>query len=84
MGMAGAAHILAAVTREEDTGGVPTLKSTLEAVQATKVAAHIIDLDLLTDDHEDYLIAKQRSDNRSCVLDKVGKGCARCGDVCPL
>lgn len=84
MGLAGAAHILAAVTREEHTGGVPTFESTLEAVQAAKVAAHIIDLDLLADDHEDYLIAKQRSDNRTCVLDKVGKGCARCGVVCPL
>ncbi|OUS76296.1 hypothetical protein B1748_13630 [Paenibacillus sp. MY03] len=84
MGMAGAAHILAAVTREEHTGGVPTLNSTVEAVQTAKVAAHIIDLHLLTDDHDDYVIAQQRSDNRSCVIGKKGKGCARCGVVCPL
>lgn len=44
MGVEGAAHILAAVTREEHTGGIPTLASTIEAAQATRVAAHIIDI----------------------------------------
>lgn len=34
--------------------------------------------------HDDYVIARQRSDNRSCVIGKKGKGCSRCGIVCPL
>lgn len=84
MGLEGCAQILAAVTREEHTGGVPTVDSTLEAVAATFVAAHVIDIHMLNHDAEDHLIAKLRADNRTCVADKISSGCDRCVRACPL
>lgn len=84
MGMEGAAHILAAVTREEHTGGIPDLPSTVEAVRAAKVAAHIIDMHLLGDVAADWAVVKDRVSYRTCVAGKVSRGCARCGITCPL
>lgn len=80
----GAAHILAAVTREEHTGGIPDLPSTVEAVRAAKVAAHIIDMHLLGDVAADWAVVKDRVSYRTCVAGKVSRGCARCGITCPL
>ncbi|WP_349289992.1 phosphomethylpyrimidine synthase ThiC [Agreia sp. VKM Ac-1783] len=86
MGLAGAAHILAAVTREEHTGGVPTSASTIEAVEAARVAAHIIDLGNGTANavSADYEIARARSESKTCVVERSKPGCARCADACPL
>jgi phosphomethylpyrimidine synthase len=84
MGLAGAAHILAAVTREEHTGGIPTITSTLEAVQATRIAAHVIDIDRLGDTSADELIVRRRAEARTCVAERTRRGCDRCADVCPL
>lgn len=84
MGMAGAAHILAAVTREEHTGGIPSLDSTLEAVRAARVAAHIIDIHCNDDTEADARIAAQRAEHRTCVAAKQSSGCSRCERTCPL
>jgi phosphomethylpyrimidine synthase len=84
LGLAGCAHILAAVTREEHTGGVPSIASTIEAVEAARVAAHIIDLETLNADQLDMIVAQGRAEHRSCVSGKKSRGCARCADVCPL
>jgi phosphomethylpyrimidine synthase len=84
LGLEGCAHIIAAVTREEHTGGIPTLKSTIEGVIAARIAAHIIDIELLGSDKLDYSVAKSRAENHTCVLDKSTKGCSRCTWTCPL
>ncbi|MFC6487704.1 phosphomethylpyrimidine synthase ThiC [Nitratireductor sp. GCM10026969] len=84
MGLAGAAHILAAVTREEHTGGIPSTASTLEAVRASRVAAHVIDIDRLGDVSADELVVRRRAQARTCVAGRTRRGCDRCADVCPL
>lgn len=84
LGLEGCAHILAAVTREEHTGGIPSVESTIEAVAAARVAARIIDLDQLDDDEPDKAIANARSNGRTCVVGKRSGGCDRCAKACPL
>ena len=84
MGLAGAAHILAAVTREEHTGGVPRLGSTVEALEAARVAAHVIDLHRLGTTPEDRRVVAARAKFRTCVAGRNVPGCSRCGDACPL
>jgi phosphomethylpyrimidine synthase len=84
MGLEGAAHILAAVTREEHTGGVPQIISTLEAIDAARVAARVIDLHRYGPGLEDSRVVAERSDHRTCVVGRTVRGCSRCGDACPL
>ncbi len=84
IGLEGCAHILAAVTREEHTGGIPSLESTIEAVAAARVAARVIDLDQLDDDKPDQTVANARSIGRTCVVGKRSGGCDRCVKACPL
>jgi phosphomethylpyrimidine synthase len=84
LGLEGCAHVLAAVTREEHTGGIPTIESTVEAVATARVAAHVIDLHTLSDDAKDYEIAVARANHRTCVIEKSSHGCDRCSRACPL
>jgi len=84
LGLEGCAHILAAVTREEHTGGIPSVESTVEAIAATRVAARIIDLDQLDDDEPDRSVANARSKGKTCVVGKPSSGCDRCAKACPL
>lgn len=84
LGLKGCAHILAAVTREEHTGGIPSIESTLEAIAAARVAARIVDLDQLDDDEPDQLVANARSEGKTCVVGKRSGGCDRCVKACPL
>lgn len=84
IGLEGCAHILAAVTREEHTGGIPSVESTIEAVAAARVAARVIDLDQLDDDEPDQAVASARSNGRTCVVGKRSGGCDRCAQACPL
>jgi phosphomethylpyrimidine synthase len=79
MGIEGAAHILAAVTREEHTGGIPSLASTIEAAQATRVAAHIIDIHQINATAVDARIVAQRIERHTCVAGKQTAGCSRLG-----
>jgi phosphomethylpyrimidine synthase len=84
LGLAGAAHLLAAVTREEHSGGIPSTESTLEAVRAARVAAHVIDLDRLNASDLDDTIVNARAAHRTCVHGRTDPGCSRCGRACPL
>lgn len=84
LGLEGCAQILAAVTREEHTGRIPSLKSIIEAVAAARVAARIIDLNQLDDDEPDLVVANARSSGRTCVNGKRTTGCDRCAKTCPL
>lgn len=84
LGLEGAAHIIAAVTREEHTGGVPSILSTLEAVDAAHVAARVIDLHWRGPGPADLRVMKERSEYRTCVAGQKTAGCSRCGTVCPL
>lgn len=84
LGLEGCAHILAAVTREEHTGGIPSIESIIEAVAATRVAARVIDLNQLDDDKPDLAVANARSSGKTCVVGKRSGGCDRCAKDCPL
>lgn len=84
LGLEGCAHILAAVTRQEHTGGNPSIEATVESVRAARIAAHIIDIHLLGDDSLDFEIALSRAKNKSCIEGKQNQECERCGYVCPL
>lgn len=84
LGIRGAAHVIAAVTREEHTGGVPGIESTVEAVRSSRVAARVIDLDRRGPTAKDWRIVEQRSTNRTCVAGRQVPACSRCGDACPL
>jgi phosphomethylpyrimidine synthase len=84
MGLEGCAQIIAAVTREEHSGGIPTIDSTLEAVACARLAAHVIDLELLGSDLADRAAAMHRATKRTCVVNKHTPGCSRCSTLCPL
>jgi phosphomethylpyrimidine synthase len=84
LGLEGCAHILAAVTREEHTGGIPSVESTIEAIAAARVAARVIDLDQLDDDEPDQAVVNARSSGRTCIVGKRSGGCDRCAKTCPL
>ncbi|KUO70055.1 MAG: thiamine biosynthesis protein ThiC [Desulfosporosinus sp. BRH_c37] len=84
MGLKGCAHILAAVTREEHTGGRPTIESTIEAIKAARIAAHIIDIHNNNDTVIDMEIAQSRAKSNTCVFGKDTEYCDRCKELCPL
>ncbi len=83
MGTSGCADILSVVTREEHTGGIPSIESTLSAIEKYAVVKHIIDIYKLNDTREDDCIAVNRSKNHSCILG-IKEKCFRCRVLCPL
>jgi phosphomethylpyrimidine synthase len=83
-GLDDCADILTSVTREEHTGKIPTTESSIEAIRATKIATHIIDLDKLNDHSRDKAIIEYRANYQTCVFDKKNSGCSRCAHSCPL
>lgn len=84
LGIHGRADILAAVTRAEHCGGIPTSAETIEAVRTTRLAAHIIDMIRLGDVAVDRLYAESRARASSCLAGSRVPGCSRCGEKCPL
>jgi phosphomethylpyrimidine synthase len=84
LGLEGCANILSIVTREEHTGGVPSLDSIIEAVKAAKVVCKIIDLEVHNNEENERDICKLRANSRSCVAGKRSPGCDRCDSHCPL
>jgi len=84
LGLEGCADILAIVTREEHTGGVPSAGSTIEAIKAAKIACKVIDLEILNNDQNEYRICKSRAISKSCIVGKGSPGCLRCNSQCPL
>lgn len=84
MGLEGCADILATVTREEHTGGRPTIDSIIESIKTAKIVAHIIDIHNLDDTAKDMEIAQFRAESKTCVFRKETKCCDRCMELCPL
>lgn len=84
MGLRGAAHILACVTREEHTGGVPSIESTLEAVRSARIVANILDAHHLNLTSKDQSVVDWRRVHHTCVEGRNAAGCSRCGRACPL
>lgn len=82
MGLKGNVQIISAVTAEEHTGDIPSIKATYEAVKTARLVAHIIDMEQLNDLSKDYAYAVLRKN--SCVLNNRTRDCLRCGDYCPL
>lgn len=83
MGTNDCADILSIVTREEHSGGVPTIESTLSAIRKYAVAKHIIDIYKLNDTKMDDEISFLRSQKSSCLIEGE-EDCIRCGKLCPL
>ncbi len=84
LGLQGCAHILSTVTRDEHTGGVPNLQSILEAVVAARIAAKVIDLELIGGDQDEREVATLRAAVKSCIAGQAFPACARCAEACPL
>lgn len=84
LGMLNCVDIVTSVTREEHTGKIPSIESSIEAIKASKIAAHIIDLNKLEDYSNDKIIVQHRADHQTCIYGKKSSGCSRCAHVCPL
>lgn len=84
LGMFGCVDVITSVTREEHTGKVPSILSSLEAVKASKIAAHIINIEKVGDISYDKKIVENRMENQTCIFEKNTSGCSRCAHVCPL
>lgn len=84
MGIEGSVDIISAVTREEHTGGRPTIESTIEAIKTAKIAAHIIDIHNINDTNIDMIVAEERAKTSTCIVGKGTKYCDRCKELCPL
>jgi phosphomethylpyrimidine synthase len=84
LGMFGSVDILTSVTREEHTGKIPTIESSIEAIRASRIAAHVLDLNKLDTDEKDRIIVRFRTDHQTCIYGKMNSGCSRCSHVCPL
>ncbi|MBR9972112.1 phosphomethylpyrimidine synthase ThiC [Magnetospirillum sulfuroxidans] len=94
MALAGGAHILNSITREEHTGGVPSLESVVEGLKAAKVAAHSVNVTRFERIKAfDRMTIEQRGKQVSCVVagglfnervDDPRKGCNRCSFECPI
>lgn len=84
LGLEDCAVFLAAITREEHTGNLPSLQSIVEAVNSVRIASKIIDLHLLNEDKREHEVATLRAASRSCVAGKTSPACSRCAADCPL
>lgn len=84
LGMYNCVDIITAVTREEHTGKIPSIESSIEAIKASKIAAHIIDMYKLEDYSLDMEVVAHRIKYQTCIYGKTNSGCSRCAHVCPL
>lgn len=84
MGLEGCVNIISAVTREEHTGGRPSIESTIEAIKTARITAHIIDLNNNIDTNIDLGVVEERAKTNTCIAGKGTKYCDRCKELCPL
>ncbi|MEC4882773.1 MAG: phosphomethylpyrimidine synthase ThiC [Scytonema sp. PMC 1070.18] len=95
MAFLGGADIINSVTREEHTGGIPTVESILEGLKSARIAAHSVNIVRFPSlDRIEHLMAESRAKNYTCVIggglftesakQRFSMGCSRCGNVCPL
>jgi phosphomethylpyrimidine synthase len=94
MALLGGADAINSVTRQEHTGGVPSLDAVLEGVRAARVAAHSVNITrfeaLRSLDSETI---QSRIKHETCVvrgglfgapITNTAPGCSRCACQCPL
>jgi len=84
LGMHSNVKIIAAVTEEEHTGNIPNDLAIINALKTAKMTAHILDMYKYENYEMDYIIAKDRSINKTCVYQAHKEGCKRCDSLCPL
>lgn len=84
LGMNSNVKIIAAVTEEEHTGNIPNDTAIINALKTAKMTAHILDMYRYEDYEKDYIIAKDRSINKTCIYQSNKEGCKRCDKLCPL
>jgi len=78
MAALGGADIINAVTREEHTGGIPTIHSILEAIDTACTVARIVN------DTRFPNLTSPKSKYHNCMGDPEKIGCDRCGQECPF
>ncbi len=81
MAMLDGADIINAVTREEHTGGIPTINSIYEAIKSAQVVVNAInDVKFF----EKYNIMQNNKKNNCMGIIKEDVGCDRCKEECPF
>lgn len=75
----GGADIINAVTREEHTGGIPTSKSILEAIDAASTVVKIIN-----ESRFSSYFCKGNMIYHNCMGTSADIGCTRCNKECPF
>lgn len=73
------ADIINAVTREEHTGGIPTIHSILEAIDAATAVIKIVD-----ECRFPSFFQKTKTIYHNCLGTSQSIGCTRCSDECPF
>lgn len=75
------ADIINAVTREEHTGGIPSIDSIYEAIKSAQIVVNAInDVRFF----EDFNPAKIDAENNCMGIKKISVGCDRCKNECPF
>lgn len=72
---------IAAVSRVEHMGGVPTFEDLKQAIKSAKLAAHIINHIQTNNIEDDKEVIMKRFANKSCT---ISGNCGRCSSLCPL
>ncbi|MCF8019306.1 MAG: phosphomethylpyrimidine synthase ThiC [Vallitaleaceae bacterium] len=90
----GMSNIINVVTRDEHTGGIPSIDSIFEGLKSAKVSARAVNICRFEKlKQEEVNLSKRRAEKKSCILsgglfdyfsDEKGQGCDRCGENCPL
>ena len=75
----GGADIINAVTREEHTGGIPTIPSILEAIDAGNTVIQIVN-----ESRFPAYFCKENVHYQNCMGTPNTHGCARCNVECPF
>lgn len=80
MALLGGVDIANAVTREEHTGGIPTVDSIYEAIMTARIAVNAIE-DVK---HFEKYNKRQTVKRRNCLNSHNTLGCDRCKNECPF
>lgn len=75
----GGADIINSVTREEHTGGIPTVQSILEAIDAASTVVQIVN-----ESRFPSFFCKGNIRYHNCLGTSADVGCTRCNDECPF
>lgn len=96
MALIGGADMINSVTRQEHTGGVPSIDSVDEGLRATRIAAHSVNIARFNklDTALDKTTSEKRARNYTCVVEgglftesarmRFAMGCTRCREQCPF